>query len=645
VATPPDVLGAALGELVERGVVARPGPKGRMYPHAPELKPLLVALRAMDRSRPLGGPGGRLGDAYVQDQLTLEETAALSGEQSYRYWVDRAAIAAMASSTEWIREFLDAAASGRAAEWERGRIMRGERPRLVVPPVAQALRDLVQALTAHPAGVPLRSLPELLPGVRPEYRHAALAAGLRYLLLFASTDDGPRALLGVLPCIVHRLGPPPPAPAVVAAVGAVFEAPFQVTDMTAVLVEAAAEPIPVRGNDGSLYVRVQKALAERLLKVPAWMTDLLVPAPYGDDDEDDGALAAAVAVRIEIAAAALQTHRYAAVQHTGTRYQLAATAAGRAWLALSEGERLKQVLDALRASPRRNPGGHSASLEKADFFGVQLPFSMEGSKLDLRAALAAAFESVPTGGMLPLDGFLRYQSQVRNPFTGPEIAKLRNRSSYSAAPRTLEGWESVWRQVLLGFLMYRLIPLGGASLGQTPNGVAIGLTGVGRYLLGLADEFRPAAPEAGEVLVQPDFEIVFLSAAPRVEAELARFAERTGTGVGALFRITKASVLRAAEQGLTAEAMLKTLGEVSRTALPPNVVRQVRDWFGSTRRVRIRPTVLVECPDTETAARVTGLAGGQATPVTRTILRLDGDAKSLAALVKKLRAKGIFAQE
>jgi hypothetical protein len=52
----------------------------------------------------------------------------------------------------------------------------------------------------------------------------------------------------------------------------------------------------------------------------------------------------------------------------------------------------------------------------------------------------------------------------------------------------------------------------------------------------------------------------------------------------------------------------------------------------------------VECPDSETAARVTALGGAGVSAVTRTILRLDGDEKSVGALVKKLRAKGIFVQ-
>src|SRR3954452_15341132 len=79
VAAPPEALGAALDELVAAGFLARPGPKGRLYPHAPELPPLLVALRAMDRARPLDGPGGTLPEAYVQDQLSMDETHWLGG--------------------------------------------------------------------------------------------------------------------------------------------------------------------------------------------------------------------------------------------------------------------------------------------------------------------------------------------------------------------------------------------------------------------------------------------------------------------------------------------------------------------------------------------------------------------------------------
>jgi hypothetical protein len=50
-----------------------------------------------------------------------------------------------------------------------------------------------------------------------------------------------------------------------------FAAPFRVGDVTAVLVEAATEPIPVREGDGTLFVRAQRAIAARLASVPAWV--------------------------------------------------------------------------------------------------------------------------------------------------------------------------------------------------------------------------------------------------------------------------------------------------------------------------------------------------------------------------------------
>jgi hypothetical protein len=643
-ATPPEVLGAAVEELVEAGFVTRPGPKGRMYPHTAVVRPLLVALRAVSRSRPLDGPGGALPEAYVQDQLTIDETQGLSGERGYYHWVDRRAAAALVSSADWVKGFLAAAPGAPTIKWEQARAGRGEHPRLALPQVSEPLRALVRALAARPDGVPLRDLPGLMPEASPADRAAALAAGLRYLLVFASIrGDGCDAVLGLLPCIVRRMGPPPPPPAPVAA-AAEFEAPFGIADMTAVLVEAAGEPIPVRENDGTLFVRAQRALAARLLRVPAWTG---VPFHAADDEDGDGGWAEqAAAARIQLAVDVLGVMGLAKVQARTDRPRLEATSAGRAWLALPEGERLRQVLKPLRESPQRNPGWWRSGSRTIDFFGVRLPFAMDERVPDLRAALSAAFLSLPAGGMVALDDFARYHAETANPFFGPGTEALRSRASYSAAPRTREGWESAWEQILEVFLRVRLVPLGGACLGRAGDRVAFALTPVGRYLLGGADDFRYAPAADGEVVVQPDFEIVFLSAAPRVEAEVARFAERTGTGgVGALFRITKPSVLRAAEQGLPADRVLKTLAEVSRTPVPANVARQVRDWFGATRRVRIRPAVLVECPDSETAARVATLGGAQATAVTRTVLRLDGDSKSVAALVKRLRAKGIFVQE
>jgi hypothetical protein len=651
VAAEPAALGPAVDELVAAGFVTPPGPKGRLYPHTPELRPLLVALRAMDRLRPLQGLHGALPDMYVQDQMNVEEAVALIGRQNSPYnWVDRGAVAATVSSADWLNGFLAATPGSPLLEWEGAHLPAGRQPRLFSPAAGDALRRLLRALADHPHGVPLRDFARLLPDCSPQLRLMALRGGLRYLLLFVSLrrDDDPEAVMGLLPCIVRRLGPPPPPPAPELA-GATFDAPFRLSDMTTVLVDAAAEPIPVRGSDGTLYVRARRALAARLVRPPAWAEALLfeLDEDGDDDDEPEDGSGRAMVLRVAVAVETLSALGLARIESSGNTWRLAATTAGRVWLGLTEGQRTKQVLDGYRASKQRTAvGGWGASATGLDFFGVRLSFSVRAETPDLRAALSAAFLSAPAHAMIRLDAFARHQAELANPFMGADAAYLRSRTAAYGAPRTREGWEDLWEQILMAFLRLRLVPLGGARLGLTEDGgAAFALTDAGRYLLGGTDELRLAAEPDGEVVVQPDFEIVFLSAAPRIEAELARLAERTGTGhVGALFRITRGSVLRAAETGITAEAALKTLGRVSRAPVPANVARQVRDWFGGTRRVRIRPAVLVECPDSETAARVAALGGAQVSAVTRTILRLDGDEKGVGALVKKLRAKGIFVQ-
>lgn len=645
-------LGTGSGELGASGLLIAPTGRGTLHALDPAFRPLLTALRAADRLRPLHGPGGVLRQEYVQDQFDSFQAHRLAApERSYLDPRDRKAAADAASSVTRVRAFLAAESHAQAMKWEEGWMASGERPRLVFPAVAAALRGLVQALAAHPRGVPLRSVTELVPDARPDAVAAALAAGLRYLLVFVSVDKNANAVAGLLPAVVARLSgsvsPPSPVRA-----PETFTAPFRVGDMTAVLVEAATEPIAIRASDRSLYVRAQRAVASRLASIPSWVQQLTergtTYAGDGEDDDDeprddvDGQDAGAVR-RVEVAAHFASVLRLGAVKSVGGRGRYEPTRAGRAWLALGEGERLRQVLEALRTLPQRNPAAYGGSGD-LDFFGVSLGFQMHDRGIDARAALATAFLSLPPGAVVPFMDFVRYHARESNPYLRPEGPRIRARPYWSSEPATLEAWEDTWASVLLTFLARRLVPLGCAVLGRMEDGaVAVGLTDAGRYLLGAADDFA-LAPEAGggEVVVQPDFGIVFLAPAPRAEAELGRIAERTGSGVGALFRLTRASVLRAAEQGMTAAQLLKTLETVSRGGVPANVERQVKDWMKAVRTIRIAPAVLVDCPDAETAGRVSSIGGAHVTAITPTLLRLSADAKTRAALVKRLREKGIF---
>lgn len=649
-------LGAAGAELRDSGLLIAPTGRGFLHGLDPVLRPLLVAMRAADRLRPLHGPGGVLRLEYVTDQLdTLQSYRISQPVRSYYAAADRKLAADTASSAAWVRGFLAAAEShGKLAKWEDRLRPGSEKPRLVFPAVAQALRALVQALVQHPGGVPLRAVAGLVPQAKPATVATALAAGLRYLLVFVSVDQNADAVVGLLPAVALRLSgsvaPPEPVQA-----RETFSAPYRVGDMTAILVEAATEPIALRASDRSLYVRAQRAIAARLASVPPWVERFAATGHAEEDEEEyedeegyedgeDGTPGEDVdaARRVQMAAQFAAMLRLAAVKSSGGRMRLEATRAGRAWLGHGEGERLKDVLSAMRALPQRNLSAYGSS--DLDFFGAALGFQVPDRGLDARAALSTAFLSTPPGELVAVGEFARYHAQQTNPYLGPDGPRVRARSFWSSEPTTDEGWEDVWANLLLTFLARRLLPLGCATLGRTADGtVAFALTDAGRYLLGAVDDFELAPePGGGEVVVQPDFAIVFLAAAARAEAELARIAERTGSGVGALFRLTRASVLRAAEQGMTAAQLLETLESVSRSGVPANVARQVTDWMKAVRSIRIAPAVLVDCPDAETAGRVRALGGATVTAVTPTLLRLDADAKTRAALVKRLREKGIF---
>ena len=651
-------LGAAGAELNDAGLLVAPTGRGALHGLDPALRPLLIALRAGDRVGPLARTDGTLRQEYVVDQLDVMQSHRLAQPgRGYYTGADRKLAADAASSVTWVRGFLEAEPHRMRMKWEEQRLPAGERPRLVFHAVADALRALVQALAAHPRGVPLRSVTGLVPNAKPATVAAALAAGLRYLLVFVSVTRDADAVVGLLPAVAARLSGTVAPPAPVDA-RETFSAPFRVGDLTALLVEAATEPIAIRAADQSLYVRARRAITARLASVPEWVETFAAtgtPADAGDPDddddpggdaprEDDGDEEEAAARRVEGAFHFATMLRLAAVKRAGGRSRLEATRAGRAWLARGEGERLKDVLSALRKLPQTNPTAYGGSGEP-EFFGAPLGFQVQGALLDARAALTAAFLSTPPGALVPFAGFAGYHAREHNPFLGPAGPVVRARGYWGAEPTTLEGWEDAWAGVLLAFLARRLVPLGCAVLGRTADGgVAFGLSEAGRYLLGERDDFQLAPePGGGEVVVQPDFEIVFLAPAPRAEAELGRIAERRGAGVGALFRLTRASVLRAAEQGMSVAQVLGTLEAAARGGVPANVARQVRDWMNATRTIHIAPAVLVHCPDAETAARVRALGGAHVTEVTPTLLRLEADAKTRAALVKRLRERGIFA--
>ena len=213
----------------------------------------------------------------------------------------------------------------------------------------------------------------------------------------------------------------------------------------------------------------------------------------------------------------------------------------------------------------------------------------------------------------------------------------------------MDDLEEKWQGALAAFFFRRLVVLGGVTLGRLVSGrMGFRLTPAGRYLLQDTDQFEfDAAKDTGEVLVQPNFEIVFL--APSVEAQLRvrAYAEPTAAlegpdSVGTLFVLRRESVQRAVMGGRDADGIVASLRRLSKHPLPANVERQVAAWGAEVRWIDVRPAVVVDCGDAETAARVLAAVRKNGRQLSATAVELLAGNKLTAAIRKKLSAAGIF---
>lgn len=269
-------------------------------------------------------------------------------------------------------------------------------------------------------------------------------------------------------------------------------------------------------------------------------------------------------------------------------------------------------------------------------------FGAYGSRGLTKAAIQAC-AGIEPGRAVPFSAFLGHRAETANPFLTSEGSRTVS-YLYGSRSVTEEKLGELWTLGLRRIFHRVLLPLGGARAGQTREGrLTIELTAVGRYVLGLAEDFAldAAAPIKTPVRVQPDFEIVFVAASPALEAAIGRFAERRGTGIGVLFRITRESILQAALSGLGPDDVLATLAGASTTGVPTNVEHEIRSWFASCRKLRLESVHLVRCPDAATAARVLAAGGGKLEALSDTVLVLTDPAHK-AAVTRACRKAGLF---
>ncbi len=622
-----------------------------------ECWPFVKTLGLIVGDNLLGNACSKAMHKYVTYQLHVNQREAICATMGLNQWQTDGLIQ-LAMSVRWLETFLALSESDLKAweapseqpsysPWSSSRRSQTkplpERP--AVP--LETMKAVVRRFMAWPGPIPIAELPARLPELSPEMLVGAVAMGVDRLLLFPGMrHDDMTLVLGLWPSITQRLHQPKPTIPTAVQPEQTFHGAYLMEDMTTVLVAASGKPIRLRCNDLAIFAKTAEEIADNLMAMPQWVG---LPGKL------------AVRARIDAATRWLREMKLLRYHSKGGAPQLEPTPGAAEWLSHTPKSRLKTILDSIRPELSTEPSlDHSPWLDDDEdeegvyFDGYDLarspqtaflPFRVELSTYsptieELTAALATAFGTVPEGRFWPVDAFLVWRSQEQNP---QQKAYSAAGSRHAYRVMTDEALEKRWAQNLADFLHLRLVPLGGAHLGTALDATCFTLTAVGRYLLGLAEDFNYGHDHEAQraLVVQPNFEVVFLAPSPLAEATLARFAERKGRGIGALFGITKKSILAAAGSGMTVAQVLDSLERLSAKPIPANVAREIAGWFDQCRSIAVRSAVLIHCPDADTAARVVAAGGKQATALTDTVVEL-ADTKAKTALLRKLHGLGIF---
>ena len=249
---------------------------------------------------------------------------------------------------------------------------------------------------------------------------------------------------------------------------------------------------------------------------------------------------------------------------------------------------------------------------------------------------------------MALTAFLDYHARLSHPLVNPVVpdsGRPRSTSRFGGwgRPFRAETIEEVCREVLETFFWQRLVPLGCVETTAREDGqIWFRLSSAGKYLFGQTAELAYGEPSAdAAIVIQPNFDIVFLHPNLNAEVELSPLAERTGRHVGTLFRMTRRKAILAAAQGTTAEAMLATLAKHSSKPVPANVAEEIRSWFAVCRPLVTRRSFLIEAGDRETALRVQRLLGPRCVVLKDTLLEWRGTGLD-PKLRRKLIEQGLF---
>lgn len=498
------------------------------------------------------------------------------------------------------------------------------------PGVAEIARELVPLAMKSPAPLPLVGLRGFAEA-DPQTFQKAFHACVRYFLLFPGLDETMRPIFWILPQIgarIHRKPIPYPM-SVEAKPGArVWNLP---TDTMILLAHALHEPLQVKARENELFAKTHERLLKDLPPVD--------PLP-GKLEPLEGGLRVHLALQWAMALRWLKSGKAEGKQ------VLRITPQGEKALNGSAADRLMTFVEAIRKSISKTPEITYYGDAVAKCFEVKPLLVSNNHPHGFRYFnpyewIEEAFAEIKPGKFYRLEDWLRFFSIERPPQGLLEYTTARQGwQTYSLeteSPRIL-------REMLQSFLFTHVLPMGFATPATGPDGepcfavgrdISVLIWGTGKP----NESLQRLSP--GEVIVQADFEIIFLGVNQEAFARLLGFCERIGNMPGKVFRITRASVVAAAEKGIAAERILGELSKWSSKPVPENVRQQIIGWASACRVVEFRPVLLLRLPDEETTLLLGKELGNQAELIAKNTLAVHSG-KIDPQLVRKWKNKGIF---
>jgi hypothetical protein len=581
--------------------------------------------------------------------LALRMPAAPKGEEKALDWYARtllgedeyAKTGKHLSGTNRLAEFLKLNRET-VGDWERARLSDSEESYLADRETHELLQNVVRALLRERHPIPLTvAFEEEEEGRRNRQRPAAaLLAGLRYLLFYPCVH---RNALCLVAWPYRKLGLTaqeleaqevfsdaemaeaarprlPDLPTPLAQVPSKqWTAPRIPQDIFCSLQAVRAQTLQVK-TDGLLYAKSAKAVAEGLAPLPSW-------------------LRLKSEARVQIALSMAWNMGWVKVRGRGRQSVIETTPAAESWLRLPQAQRNLLLLDRLRDPSALQ---HDA---RPSFF-TNLPFAVDSKKArtarkpfgeEVRDYLREFWQRLEEGVFYEMEALLDKAGACQHPFRQRQI--YMGSSDYRSRVPSLQV-DDLWAGFLKKFCFHPLVDYGGATLGFHEDKLCIALTATGRYLLGLVDELE-LAEETGRVVLQPNFELVFMEPSPEALASLAPYCRRVSEGqLGTLLRLDRMAILNAVRLGADTEAILADLQRYT-DGVPDNVAAEVRSWCDSTMRVWTSRLTVIDCSDKHNAMRVLAAASNYLAPLTDTVLKLKPGTKN-TELSKALAKHGIF---